>query len=490
MTTPQAGAEGRQGLLERLLRSWAGRTLLVGLGVLALAGANTLELSNALGGRRFGPAFDESAFLLSQLVRWGLWGVVVLLGIVPVMQAGGRWPLPIRALSHVALAAVATWGVGAGWDALRPLMPPALSFADDEGPGREERPRRPREAEVDPGAADTDAPSAGSEGRRVEPGASALGIVEPEASAPGNAEPEASTPGIVEPPVEEGVEPGPASEPRRAQDLPEDEADGRRPRRPGRFDPRRARGGLGREDVPLRRWVTHALLLLACAGAASHLRSEEARRQAASLALERAELSSELTSAQLASLEAQLRPHFLFNALHSVGALMRLDRSEEARTALVTLGDLLRGTLDRSRTGRSSLHDELELCTSYLDLERLRHGERLTCSSACPEELRGLEVPPLILLPLVENAIRHGLEQTVEPVEVRIHARCEGNSLALVVENDGAAFPEDVLRAGEGAGIGLANTRKRLGTLYGERGSMALENPATGGARVVLRLPL
>ena len=480
MTTPQAGAEGRQGLLERLLRSWAGRTLLVGLGVLALAGANTLELSNALGGRRFGPAFDESAFLLSQLVRWGLWGVVVLLGIVPVMQAGGRWPLPMRALSHVALAAVATWGVGAGWDALRPLMPPALSFADDEGPGREERPRRPREAEVDPGATAIDAPSSASEERRVEP----------KASDPGNVEPEASAPGDLEAPVEGGVGPGPTSEPRRAQDSPEDEADGRRPRRTGRFDPRRGRGGLGREDVPLRRWVTHALLLLVCAGAASHLRSEEARRQAASLALERAELSSELTSAQLASLEAQLRPHFLFNALHSVGALMRLDRSEEARTALVTLGDLLRGTLDRSRTGRSSLHDELELCTSYLDLERLRHGERLTCSSACPEELRGLEVPPLILLPLVENAIRHGLEQTVEPVEVRIHARCEGNSLELVVENDGVAFPEDVLRAGEGAGIGLANTRKRLGTLYGERGSMALENPVTGGARVVLRLPL
>ena len=490
MTTPQAGAEGRQGLLERLLRSWAGRTLLVGLGVLALAGANTLELSNALGGRRFGPAFDESAFLLSQLVRWGLWGVVVLLGIVPVMQAGGRWPLPIRALSHVALAAVATWGVGAGWDALRPLMPPALSFADDEGPGREERPRRPREAEVDPGATAIDAPSSASEERRVEPKASDPGNVEPKASDPGNVEAEASARGDLEAPVEGRVGPGPTSEPRRAQDSPEDEADGRRPRRTGRFDPRRGRGGLGREDVPLRRWVTHALLLLVCAGAASHLRSEEARRQAASLALERAELSSELTSAQLASLEAQLRPHFLFNALHSVGALMRLDRSEEARTALVTLGDLLRGTLDRSRTGHSSLHDELELCTSYLDLERLRHGERLTCSSACPEELRGLEVPPLILLPLVENAIRHGLEQTVQPVEVRIHARREGSSLELVVENDGVAFPEDVLRAGEGAGIGLANTRKRLGTLYGERGSMALENPDIGGARVVLRLPL
>ena len=470
MTTPLAGAEERQGLLERLLRSWAGRTLLVGLGVLALAGANTLELSNALAERRFGPAFDESAFLLSQLVRWGLWGVVVLLGIVPVMQAGGRWPLPMRALSHVALAALATWGVGASWKALRPLLPPALSFADDEGPGREERPRRPREAEVDPGATAIDAPSSASEERRVEPGASA--------------------PDDLEAPVEGRFGPGQASEPRRAQDSPEDEADGRRPRRPGRLDPRRGRGGLGREDVPLRRWVTHALLLLVCAGAASHLRSEEASRRAAALALERAELSSELTSAQLASLEAQLRPHFLFNALHSVGALMRLDRSEEARTALVTLGDLLRGTLDRSRTGRSSLHDELELCTSYLDLERLRHGERLTCSSACPEELRGLEVPPLILLPLVENAIRHGLEQTVEPVEVRIHARREGSSLELVVENDGAAFPEDVLRAGEGAGIGLANTRKRLGTLYGERGSMALENPVTGGARVVLRLPL
>ena len=480
MTTPLAGAEERQGLLERLLRSWAGRTLLVGLGVLALAGANTLELSNALAERRFGPAFDESAFLLSQLVRWGLWGVVVLLGIVPVMQAGGRWPLPMRALSHVALAALATWGVGASWKALRPLLPPALSFADDEGPGREERPRRPREAEVDPGATAIDAPSSASEERRVEP----------KASDPGNVEPGASAPDDLEAPVEGRFGPGQASEPRRAQDSPEDEADGRRPRRPGRLDPRRGRGGLGREDVPLRRWVTHALLLLVCAGAASHLRSEEARRRAAALALERAELSSELTSAQLASLEAQLRPHFLFNALHSVGALMRLDRSEEARTALVTLGDLLRGTLDRSRTGRSSLHDELELCTSYLDLERLRYGERLTCSSACPEELRGLEVPPLILLPLVENAIRHGLEQTVEPVEVRIHARREGSSLELVVENDGAAFPEDVLRAGEGAGIGLANTRKRLGTLYGERGSMALENPVTGGARVVLRLPL
>ncbi|MDA0947573.1 MAG: histidine kinase, partial [Planctomycetota bacterium] len=261
------------------------------------------------------------------------------------------------------------------------------------------------------------------------------------------------------------------------------------PRRQGRFDPRRGRGAFGREDDTLDRWLTHGLLLLLCAGGASHLRSEEARRRASALAIERAQLAGELTTAQLASLEAQLRPHFLFNALHSVGALMRLGRSDEARTALVTLGDLLRGTLDRSREGRSTLADELELCESYLDLDRYIAFNRLAVTTTCPEEARTCEVPPLLLLPLVENAVRHGLERTTQPVEVRLRVDLADGHLQLIVENDGPPLPPEVLQAGQGQGIGLANTRKRIGTLYGARGSMTLENPPSGGARVVLGLP-
>jgi hypothetical protein len=416
------------GILERLLRSAAGRILLVATSVTLLAGANTLELSSALAGRSFGPALDEGAFFLSQLTRWGLWGVMALLGIVPLMQLSGRWGRPQQALAHLLLAAASTWTVGAAWSALRPELPSPFDFSaleelrgDRPGPPRGER---------------------GDRGERLPS------------------------------PEEQGEDLG---------DRP--------PRRQGRFDPRRGRGAFGREDDTLDRWLTHGLLLLLCAGGASHLRSEEARRRAAALAIERAQLVGELTTAQLASLEAQLRPHFLFNALHSVGALMRLGRSEEARTALVTLGDLLRGTLDRSREGRSTLADELELCESYLDLERLRHGDRLTVTTTCPEEARASEVPPLLLLPLVENAVRHGLERTTEPVEVRIRVSLEDGRLLLAVENDGPPFPPEVLAAGQGQGIGLANTRKRIGTLYGARGSMALENPPSGGARAVLGLP-
>lgn len=416
------------GLLERLLRSWAGRVLLVTASVALLAGANTLELSSALAGRSFGPALDEGAFFLSQLTRWGLWGAIALLGIVPLMQLSGQWSRPQQVLAHLVLALASTWAVGTAWSALRPQLPSPFDFSAMEEL-RGERPGPPRGERED----------------RAERG-------------PG--------------PEEQGEEPA---------DRP--------PRRQGRFDPRRGRGAFGREDDTLDRWLTHGLLLLLCAGGASHLRSEEARRRAAALAIERAQLAGELTTAQLSSLEAQLRPHFLFNALHSVGALMRLGRSEEARTALVTLGDLLRATLDRSREGRSTLADELELCESYLDLERLRHGERLTVRTSCPDEARACEVPPLLLLPLVENAVRHGLERTTDPVEVSLGVELEGGRLQLAVENGGPPFPAEVLAAGQGQGIGLANTRKRIGTLYGARGSMALENPPAGGARVVLDLP-
>jgi LytS/YehU family sensor histidine kinase len=234
--------------------------------------------------------------------------------------------------------------------------------------------------------------------------------------------------------------------------------------------------------------------LLLCGAGASYLRSQRNRRQTARLALEHASLAAELGEARLSALESQLRPHFLFNALHSVGALVGAKRNTEARTALVTLGDLLRVTLDRSTGGQSSLDEEADLCRSYLDLEQLRYGDRIVGRITIPADLKTKAVPPLILLPLMENCVRHVVNNTSEPIEIHLEATSDAEDLILDVTCSGGSFGDDILKLGQGQGIGLANTRARLAAAFGTRASMNLENLAQGdtpaGTRVRLRLPL
>jgi signal transduction histidine kinase len=211
---------------------------------------------------------------------------------------------------------------------------------------------------------------------------------------------------------------------------------------------------------------------------AARWREEAARRAQAELMRVRSELKA---------LRSQLNPHFLFNALHSLGALMR-ENPEAAERALDRLGDLLRYSLrvqDAAEEG-VLLSEEWEFVRAYLDLEKLRLGERLRVElEASPETLECV-VPAFVLQPLAENAVRHGVNASGSGGTIRIQARMEGADLELEVRDDG---PGDGGSATAGTGRGLELVRQRVRALYGERGAVEVRSQAGQGFRVRLRLP-
>lgn len=199
--------------------------------------------------------------------------------------------------------------------------------------------------------------------------------------------------------------------------------------------------------------------------------------------LQLARVSGELTAARLDALSAQLQPHFLFNSLHGISVLMHRD-VEAADSMLASLGDLLRRTLDPKAGHELPLAGELELLDRYLDVVRARFGDRLTVRTAVSADAADILVPRLVLQPLVENALEHGIARRKGAGRIDISAEVSDHRLELVVADDGAGI--------DGAtreGIGLSNTRRRLETLYGEAGSLTLDDVAGGGLRVVLRIP-
>lgn len=191
----------------------------------------------------------------------------------------------------------------------------------------------------------------------------------------------------------------------------------------------------------------------------------------------------ELLAAQLRALRSQLQPHFLFNSLQAIAATARRDADAAVRmTAL--LGDLLRQTL-RERSGELvTLADERDLLQPYLELQRLRFGERLTIAVDLPTETLDAEVPDLLLQPLVENALCHGIEKLTGAGTVAIRARRDGSMLELQVADDGAGQPHDAAD-----GIGLGATRARLAALFGDRAELRLAPGGVRGTVVTLRLP-
>jgi signal transduction histidine kinase len=197
-----------------------------------------------------------------------------------------------------------------------------------------------------------------------------------------------------------------------------------------------------------------------------------------------AELERQALDAQLRSLQAQIEPHFLFNTLANVVSLIDTAPAD-ARRMLEKLIALLRQSLAASRAEQVSLGQETDLLRAYLDILSIRMGQRLSYEIDVPEELRGQRVLPLLVQPLVENAIQHGLEPKVEGGTVRVRAWSDGRALALEVSDDGLGFGS-VTRGG---GVGLANLRQRLAAHYGERGRLSIEDAAPG-TRVRLSLPL
>jgi sensor histidine kinase YesM len=231
-------------------------------------------------------------------------------------------------------------------------------------------------------------------------------------------------------------------------------------------------------------------LIVAAATAFRYHRDSAAReRDAAGLTLRNAELQSELTRAQLEMLRAQLHPHFLFNALNTIAGLVREQRNEAATELIAGFGRLLRHALNTTDRDEIPLREELEVLESYLSVERARFRDRLRVEIDVEPAALEHQVPSLILQPLVENAIRHGLKNEAQGGRVWITARTEPGVLELEVRDSGPGLDSVVPDATQSARLGLRNTRARLDRLYGPLHTFALSNAAEGGAVARIRIP-
>jgi len=193
-------------------------------------------------------------------------------------------------------------------------------------------------------------------------------------------------------------------------------------------------------------------------------------------------MESQLADARLAALQAQMNPHFLFNALNTVAALTRTD-PRAAEATVENLSEVLRTTLEKSQQVETTLADEMRFVKAYLSIERQRFGNRLTVDwQAAPEILPAI-VPPFSVQPLVENALKHGVSPRPQGGRLTVSAARSGDRLRIAVEDDGEGFDG---RYREGTGLG--NLRRRLEVLYGPAATISVDRAAPGG-RVVLELP-
>ncbi|MDD2721115.1 MAG: histidine kinase [Gallionella sp.] len=188
--------------------------------------------------------------------------------------------------------------------------------------------------------------------------------------------------------------------------------------------------------------------------------------------------------AQLKLLQAQIEPHFLFNTLANVGSLIDTDPAQ-ARKLLERLNDWLRTALARARSTQVTLGGELEMLDNYLNILKIRFGGRLDWRIEADAAARAVPFPPMLLQPLVENAVRHGIEPKLGGGQIVIRADCAHGALRVSVRDSGAG-----LQTQSGAGAGLSNVRARLAALFGESGRLALQANAEGGATATLQIPL
>ncbi len=215
------------------------------------------------------------------------------------------------------------------------------------------------------------------------------------------------------------------------------------------------------------------------------------RETRAAAALHKAEaerhlLAKQALEAELKLMQAQVEPHFLFNTLASVQYLTETNPTQ-ATALLGHLIDYLRAALPQLRASSTTLGKEAELAEAYLSILKMRIGDRLSFKIDIAENLRAHPFPPNLLISLVENAIKHGIEPSANGGTVTLSARRDGESVVVSVADTGRGFESDT--ASVGHGVGLSNIRERLAALYGERGRFALESLAPHGARATLALP-
>jgi two-component system LytT family sensor kinase len=206
--------------------------------------------------------------------------------------------------------------------------------------------------------------------------------------------------------------------------------------------------------------------------------------------LKASQLQAQLAQAELQALKMQLHPHFLFNTLHSISALQLKD-IEAANKMIARLGDFLRLTLDNSGAQEVTLQKELEFLRCYLEIESIRFQDRLTVNMEVEPQALDARVPNLILQPIVENAIKHGISPRAAPGRIDIRVRRASNLLEIEVEDNGRGLRANG-KAGKRIkeGVGLSNTRARLEQLYGSGYRLQFANAQEGGLRVILEIPL
>jgi two-component system LytT family sensor kinase len=203
---------------------------------------------------------------------------------------------------------------------------------------------------------------------------------------------------------------------------------------------------------------------------------------------EKATLAAELAAAQLAALRMQLQPHFLFNTLNSIAMLVRSDDAPRAVEMIVLLGDVLRALLRTSSDLEATLASEADLLRRYLAIEQIRFGDRLRVTWRIDDAAARAQVPPLLLQPIVENALRHGLWPAERGGELAISAHRSGDALELEVRDTGVGVPAGFDPA-RSSGVGLANVCARLAKMYGAAGALEITAASPHGTRVRLRLP-
>jgi signal transduction histidine kinase len=445
-------ASGQEARLERWLRSPMRRRLLIALAVVLMVTLSTILHVDAA--QQDGREIDWLHVFRRKGIDWVLWGLAAepILLLARFLARNVRWLLPLILL-HAGLAYGVARGLGEAetyvanaWLPAPVWMRPSFAPPRAMGPGADQAPGQgafqPRAGRQGPD---------GLERRRAE-------------GQPRGAERAQDRGG---PPLDRFPSP---------EEI--------RRRRMRRFTGPRIELGV----------LLYLVILGMGWGARSYLIERDVERHAANLELRAARLEAELSSAKIASLEGQLQPHFLFNALHSVGGLIRSKQSSEALTTLSALGGLLRATLDHGNEPEVEFERELALAEQYLEIESIRLGERLQVETHIAPGLSSARVPALVLLPLVENAVKYAVAPRPEGGRVELRAAREGNQLHLTVSDDGPGFPEHVLRGetpqeGKRSPIGIENTRARLATLYGDAASLELHSPPGGGATVHVRLP-
>jgi len=212
----------------------------------------------------------------------------------------------------------------------------------------------------------------------------------------------------------------------------------------------------------------------------------DSRARLARQSTETARLNEELSKAQLTALRRQIEPHFLFNTLNAISGLVREKRNDDAVNMIAGLSDFLRWTVKESNLQQVPLAEEMDFLQKYLDIQKVRFAERLRLRMDVPEDLLLARVPSLILQPIVENAIKHGIAKRSQGGEVAIAARRSNGTLSLIISNDGPPLP--VAWRDQG-GIGISNLRTRLQGLYGEDFALDVRNREAAGVEVAISLP-